>query len=434
MKRCITLLSILLAAFTVRAQEPGAPSISAYPSIQATIDANPGRMIFVPPGDYPLTKAIEIRHSGGGLYGFGTLVQGNAKAAIIEARGAENVRLRDLTLTRAEGGTDTRESAVRADECPGLSIEGLRIRDNRSPAPAIALDRCDRSEVVHCRIENYMTLSVDDRVDSPHYGYAFNCIDGTGIAVRRSRDVLLQGNRIVEHELRPTREMKERHDLGKFVRRAAEKGSLVSERTWNDGYVNNWHQGSGLVVTSPEETAHIRIVGNIIENGAQGIDIHADFVTVTGNQVINCFMGMKAMHGSRHVLIANNQFSRNDLWSIGLMPGASSHAANVDAGHIVANNIITDFGRGDSAWIWGAGGYTTAPLLFDRGQAPDDPPLRDVIVTGNLVYDSGSEVQPRGYAYAVRIIDGSNGPRELHFHGNSFQPGQEGISNQKLEP
>jgi len=437
------------------AQEAAGPNVLAYSSIQAAIDENPGKMIFVPPGDYLLTNAVVIRHSGSGLYGFGRLIQANTNAPIIEVREASDVRLRDLTLTRTSGALDSPNSAVRADNCLRLRLEGLRVRNNRSPSAAVALDTCDESEVVRCHIENYMTLSVDDRVASPHYGYAFNCIDGTGIAVQRSREVLLQGNRVIERELRPTRELKERHRLGQFIRRAPKKGTLLNQKTWDAGYVNNWHQGSGIVVSSPERTAHVRIIDNHVENGAQGIDIHADFVTVTGNQVINCFMGLKAMHGSRHVLIANNQFVRNDLWSIGLMPGASSHAAlpasdstparsaNVDAGHIVANNIITDFGYGDSGWIWGTGNYTTAPIFFDKGQEPDDPPLRDVVVTGNLVYDSGREgvltnglwqTQLPRYRYAVHIDARTNGPQGLRFHGNLFQPGTEGISNQKLDP
>jgi phosphomethylpyrimidine synthase len=53
-------------------------------------------------------------------------------------------------------------------------------------------------------------------------------------------------------------------------------------------------------------------------------------------------MGMKAMHGSRNVIISGNQFVRNSLWSIGLMPGVAAHSAedgkpeNADGGSIIA--------------------------------------------------------------------------------------------------
>ena len=36
-------------------------SVADYPSIQAALDANPGRMISVPAGDYPITEKIRLR-------------------------------------------------------------------------------------------------------------------------------------------------------------------------------------------------------------------------------------------------------------------------------------------------------------------------------------------------------------------------------------
>jgi hypothetical protein len=306
------------------------------------------------------------------------------------------------------------------------------------------LEECHNSEIVRCRVEDYMTIAVDDRTSSPNYGYAFNCIDGTGIAATNCRGLLLQANRVIERQMRPTRELMERHQLGQFVKRAATKGVLVNESTWNAGYVNNWHQGSALVVTSPEKSDCIRILGNHVENAGQGIDIHADHVIVTGNLVINAFVGMKAMHGSRNVLIANNQFIRSDLWAIGLMPGAAAHGvlagsnSNSDGGSIIANNIISDFGHGDSAWSWVE--HTRAPIRLDHGQEPDDPPLHDVLVTGNVIYDSDRSPESGeilagkrpGYNYAVFLSDAPTGPRRVRFSNNLLPAGTEGIANVPL--
>jgi hypothetical protein len=265
------------------------PSVATYPSIQAALDANPGQAVWVPAGDYPLSEAIVIRHSGSGLWGPGRLIQSNAGAALIVVRGAQNVRLRDLTLTRSPERLESSASAITAVDCDGLSLENLRVLDNRSAAAGIRLDRCRHCEVVRCLLRNYMTVSIDDRTANPHYGYAFCCIDGTAIAVFSCKDVLLQGNRILEENLRPTRETKDRHQLGRFSKRASTKGSLISQETWEAGYVNNWHQGSAILVTGPEETAYVRLLDNHIENAAQGIDIHADHVTVSGNFVVNSF-------------------------------------------------------------------------------------------------------------------------------------------------
>ncbi len=85
-----------------------------------------------------------------------------------------------------------------------------------------------------------------------------------------------------------------------------------------------------------------------------------------------------------------------------MMPGASSlparaaqgdqpaRAANVDGGSIVANNIITDFGLGQTRWIWGEENNGRS-IRFDHGQVPENPPLTDVIIQGNLVYDIGRD-------------------------------------------
>ncbi|MDB5387496.1 MAG: hypothetical protein JWM11_3142 [Planctomycetaceae bacterium] len=133
------------------------------------------------------------------------------------------------------------------------------------------------------------------------------------------------------------------------------------------------------------------------------------------------------MHGSRNVQITGNQFVKNSLWAIGLMPGVASHKKNTDGGSIVANNIISDFGHGDANWIWGNEQFS---IRFDHGQEPDDPPLTDVIIQGNLLHNVGA---PR-YRYTVRFEGEPNALRGLHFFGNILSPGSSGVSNVELKP
>ena len=201
----------------------------------------------------------------------------------------------------------------------------------------------------------------------------------------------------------------------------------MSQQAWDANYTDNWQQGSGLIVTAPEVSDLTRILGNHIENAAQGIDLHSDHVIVSNNIIVNSFMGMKAMHGSRNLIITGNQFVKNCLWAIGLMPGAAAHAENFDGGSIIANNIISDFGYGAAHWIWGD---ERSPFKFDTGQQPDDPPLTDVVVQGNIVHSIG---KPR-YKYAVIIGGGPNTPRGMHFSNNLLHPGTQGISNTELPP
>ena len=424
----------------------GEVSVVDYPSIQAAIDANPGKMIYVPSGKYVIEKRIVLNKPDCGLFGPGTILQNNPKEPILEIEHAQNVVVRDLTLTRTDENKDCTNAGILAADCEDLCIDNVRVLDNRSQSAAITLRDSRHCRISHCLVRNYMRIAIDDRTASPHYGYAFHCIDGTGIAVFTCTGTILQSNRVIEKELLPTLEIKEKYRLGSFTQKNAQKGSIISQETWDGEYVNNWHQGSAIIVTSPKSSDCTQIVGNMIENAAQGIDIHSDHVIVSQNIVNNAFMGMKAMHGSRNVLIIGNQFIKNDLWSIGLMPGAASHAAgfeengqinetaNCDGGSIIANNIISDFGYGHAHWIWGDNG---SPLKFDNGQLPHNPPLANVVVSNNVVYDLGrepgnSEGTPR-YQYAVIIAGGTGEPQNLRFSNNIFPPGQSGICNAKIE-
>ncbi|MGV3662501.1 MAG: right-handed parallel beta-helix repeat-containing protein [Prosthecobacter sp.] len=402
-------------------------SVSAYPSIQAALDANPNRMIFVPAGDYTITEKIRIKGDRAGLFGPGRIIQQNAEQPIIVVEDATSAEVRDLTLTRPEGKMESRQEGIVAIKCRDLVIENVRVLDNRSPAGAITLRDSKNCRISHCLVRNYMRVSIDDRTQSKDWGYAFNCTDGTGISVSYSTGSLIEGNRVIEDNFVPTEEVKKKYKLGDYVKKNPVKGEIMSQQAWDSNYTDAWQQGSGIVVNAPTTTDLTRLIGNHVENAAQGLDIHSDHIIVANNIVSNAFIGMKAMHGSRNVLITGNQFTRNSLWAIGLMPGAGATAENFDGGSIISNNIISDFGHGDAHWIWGE---ERSPFKFDTGQQPDDPPLTDVIVQGNMVHSIG---KPR-YKFAVIIAGGPNTPRGMHFSNNLLHAGTQGVANVELKP
>jgi nitrous oxidase accessory protein NosD len=387
-------------------------SVTDHASIQAALDANPNRMLFVPAGDYLIQEKIRIRGERSGLFGPGRIIQQSADQPIIEIENAISAEIRDLTLTRPEGKRETQNEGILAIQCRDLVIDNVRVIDNQTRSGAITVRECQNSRISRCLVRNYMRVTIDDRTRSLEWGYAFNCTDGAGISISYSTGTLIEGNRIIEERLIPTPEIKAQYKLGDWVKKNPVKGTFLSQQTWDAGYTDNWQQGSGLVVTAPSVSDLTRILGNHIENAAQGIDLHCDHVIVSNNIIANSFMGMKAMHGSRNVLITGNQFHRNCLWAIGLMPGAGANAENADGGSIIANNVISDFGHGAN------------------GQQDDDPPLTDVIVTGNLLQSIG---QPR-YKYAVIIAGGPTGPQGMHFSNNLLHPGTEGVSNAPLPP
>ena len=417
----------LLALFLIVNASAAELSVTAYPSIQAALDANPNRMLFVPAGDYVITDKIRIRGERSGLFGPGRIIQQNAEQPVIVVEDAKDTEIRDLTLTRPEGKMETRQEGIVAIKCRDLVIENVRVIDNRSPAGAITVRESQNCRISHCLVRNYMRLSVDDRTANKDLGYAFNCTDGTGISVSYSTGTLIEGNRVIEDNMVPTPELKAKHKLGDWIKKNAEKGSIVNQATWDLNYTDAWQQGSGIIVTAPMVSDLTRILGNHIENAAQGIDLHSDHVIVSNNIIVNSFMGMKAMHGSRNVIITGNQFTKNSLWAIGLVPGAAANAENTDGGSIIANNIISDFGHGDAHWIWGD---ERSPFKFDTGQQPDDPPLADVMITGNVVHSIG---KPR-YKYAVIIGGGPNTPRGMHFSNNLLPAGTQGVGNVELKP
>jgi hypothetical protein len=422
----LALWAILFAGPAAAQAGPGL-SVADYDSIQAALDANPNRMLFVPAGDYELSEKVRIRGERAGLFGPGRLIQTNPNHPHLEIENAAAAEIRDLTLIRPEGKMETDKEAIIAIKCRDLVIDNVRVVDNRSRAGTITVRESRDTRISRCLVRNYMRVTIDDRTKSEDWGYAFNCTDGTGISVSYSTGTLIEGNRIIEENLVPTPEIKAEHRLGDFVKKNPVKGKIMSQTAWDAGYTDNWQQGSGIIVTAPMVSDLTRIIGNHIENAAQGIDLHCDHVIVANNIVSNSFMGMKAMHGSRNVLIIGNQFSRNCLWAIGLMPGAAAKPENPDGGSIIANNIISDFGHGDAHWIWG---NDRSPLKFDNGQEADDPPLSDVVIQGNVVQTTD---EPR-YRYAVIIAGGSNTPRKMHFSNNLFQPGRDGISNSELLP
>ena len=451
------LLPFVLFVFWIANFESLGADVSSanYPSIQNAIDVNPGKEILVPGGDHVIDKSLRIDRSGTSLVGSGRIVMTDPGKHILEIEHANNVRIEGLTFTRPAGKMDTERQGIVISDGRNIVLERVKVIDNRTRSSSISLSEVHNCRILNCDVVNYMTITVDDRTQNAELlGYAFRCIDGSGIALNGCSESLIQGNRIVEEHLRPTPELKAEHRLGSFVKKNPTRGALISQAVWDAEYVDNWHQGSALIVTGPTSSRFTRIIANQIENAAQGIDLHCDHAIVSNNVVHNCFVGMKAMHGSRNILITSNHFSRSVLWAIGLMSGAGASpaapadanrpavAANVDGGSLIANNVISQFGYGDSYWMWTHANRTV--IRFDRGQEPNDPPLRDVLITGNVIsnpdrdelpeFAAGSAESPR-YNYAVRIERGTeNSPKGLHFSSNLFPAGIDGVSNVELSP
>jgi len=417
--------------------------------IRAFIAERAGSVITVPDGLHRIDSPIYITTDNTVLHGHATIVQTNPDADIIRVENAKGVRIKGLTLTREEGKQDSTGSAVRAEGCTRLELSNLHIRDNWSQQGTIYLIKCESSVVRDCEILNYKRIGVDDRTASEMYGYAFRAIDGTGIQVNETRGLQVVNNRVLEERLYPTKETKEKYQLGSFCegKNPTKKGKLAPPGE----YANNWHQGSAITVSSPETTSHVLINGNLIRNAAQGIDMHLDNTTCSNNIIDHAFIGIKCMHGARNVIIANNTVSHMDLWGLVMMPGTLAHpaeaangdkparGANYTRGNIIANNIFSDFGLGYERYNWE--GQRSGVITLDSGQLAENPVMTDVIVEGNVVYDSAADgelvdgqpqtIAPR-YEWAVFIAQNPS-PQGLVFRNNIFHPGKSGVANVQIE-
>jgi hypothetical protein len=452
----------LLIATTAATSVAESASASDYASIQEALDRNPGRMVFLPVGDYTISAPVRITSAHSGLWGPGRIVQTNPAAEIVEAVGAAGLELRNITLTRADGHQETTRAGLSISKCPDAVVADVQVLENWGNSGAFVVADSARVVIRGCVIRNYSRISIDDRTKTSFLGYAFNCIDGTGLVLRNVTAAMVTGNRVIEQRMRPTPELKAKYALGHYVKKNAVRGWHVSQQEWDANYRSGWHQGAAMSVNSGESSDYVQIRENYIENAAQGFDIHADHVILANNLVNDAFVGMKAVHGSRNTLIIGNQFSKNSLWSIGLMPGTATHeagaptelsggrksgtGANLDGYSIIASNIISDFGFGTAHWNWDVEDEDRlAPLrLGSPGFAAEGhPPLRDVVVQDNMIYDTGRDqiivdgkprLEPPRYKYAVKIATGQDRPPGLLISHNVFHPGTVGVTDTPFTP
>jgi hypothetical protein len=333
-------------------------------SIQDEIDRNPGRTIVIPPGDYEINAALVIRSNGTVFCGTGRIIQTNADVPIIQIAKLSDVTIRDVTLMRRESVAETNYQGVNVASCDRLTLQSLKILNNRTKSSAIRLETCRNCRIQDCYILNYKRVTIEDRSKDPRNGYAFRCVDGTGIHVTKSVGTMILNNQIIERNLLPTKEIMQQFHLGELVEgeRPTKFGIFGKSFEKNHG-TKTWHQGAAIAVTKADESSFTRISGNYLENSAQGIDNQGDNYFCTEN-IVNCgMMGMKALHGSCNGIVAGNIFSHVDNWGIMLGSGAASYAAAPPHDQraksatttATSSSAITLLATSDADWNFGTG-------------------------------------------------------------------------------
>jgi hypothetical protein len=214
---------------------------AAYDTLQAAIDANPGKMVFLPDGDHLISEKLRINKDNSGLYGYGRVVQTNPAQPVLEIEHASGIRIHDVTFTRAEGQESAIESGLVLRDVRNVQLRGVRVIDCRSRSAAIDLYDGEDCIIENSEILNYKCITIDDRTDDPeHWGYAFHALDGTGIVVKKASGTIIRDNRIVEKNLMPTRALKAQYQLGVLTegKHAGARGKF-SEAAYRNNYVNS---------------------------------------------------------------------------------------------------------------------------------------------------------------------------------------------------
>ena len=427
-------------------------------ALQKALDSGKGR-VFLPHGKYLISETLRIP-SNSGFYGMGTIIQNDESKNIILVANASNVAIEGIKLTRAEGKMYTSKHGITVQNSDFVTIKNVHIENNRSDMSSIRINDSNHAVIENCTIINYKRIAIDDRTENDLFGYAFHCIDGTGIIIRRCVGTVIRNNRIIEKNLIPNKENQEKYNLGTLTegRKPSKPGKIaIQQNTFERNYVDNWHQGSAVLI-SGTTTDFTILNGNYIESCAQGFDLHSDYVIVTDNIINHAMIGIKLTHGTKHLIISNNLLTNIDLWAMYLGPGALSReaaegkegkppvAANLDQGIIIANNIISDFGFGHEYWNWGGrfeDGEGSYAIVLNDGQLEENPPLTDVLISNNIIYDTGRDkviidgqlkkVPPR-YKYAVYFGQRDNKPQNVLFNNNMFHPGAAGVSNMPIQP
>jgi hypothetical protein len=138
----LMVMSFALPTEVAWGQQPSlslSPSATSYDSIQAALDANPDQMVYVPAGDFLISEKIRIRGKRSGLFGPGKIIQQNPGQPIIEIEDASDAEIRDVTLTRPEGKTETQNEGILAIRCNDPVIENIRILNNQTRTAVMAM-------------------------------------------------------------------------------------------------------------------------------------------------------------------------------------------------------------------------------------------------------------------------------------------------------
>jgi hypothetical protein len=210
---------------------------------------------------------------------------------------------------------------VKNSRIVGLDIMGFAL------GPIVAIDSVDNVSIRGCYIHDSQATYVNSYAKFPQLSGIVvddSKLSNSGQAVGSTR-VTIANNRISRLRFGSSLYNLQR---GQFAGMSGT--SLVGYQT--DG-ITVVPGGSGTV-----------IVGNVIENAGEGIDIMAQDAVIRANKIRDIFdWGVKFVHGAKNGLVEDNDIGAAGTGSI-VVSGTTEASYGHTFGHLIRNNRITQVG------------------------------------------------------------------------------------------
>jgi hypothetical protein len=334
----------------------------------------------------PMLKATSVENVvvQGGTWVF-TQNASTAVGAIIQFNNVTNGRIEKLTGYSAGSGI-YRDfiAAIWIDFSTDVTVESCKIGPFLN-CTGISAFKSSKVHFLNCSstVSGNSTYVMDD---SP-YGSIVGCFasnsPGSHIEVS-SPECLIQGNFVdcINDVVAPF------SAFGINVGHPTDASGNYSGSTTKviGNTVYNVKSHNGILVQQTPPTTHVIVSGNTVNGivtgttSANGIQINAENVNVTGNQVKGCQIGINVLHTGS--IVVGNDVSGNVSQGIRL-----EFALNVVNGNRVYDN--------------GSGGVNPYGIHL-TSSVPSR--VKNNLIVGNVCYDSGSNIQRIGIELSTNIV------------------------------
>ena len=281
-------------------------------------------------GTYNLGAALKLP-SDSSLTGQGiniTFLQLTVDKVAIRVLGNSRVRMSGFNVNRPFDASAQEAIFVRADNGnypTYIEVDHVRVTNNRSRAPAIALHDVTNGSITDSDVYDSQRLMTNEPYPStpdPYPGQTFSFVFGNGVQVISGSNIYLASNTIVE-----TRDMRD-----------------TSHVPPNGAY----YQASGIVVSA---SRNVVVRANYVERTGTNLDTSgSQDLYLDGNALFDCHdVCIKLVNGSSRITLHANMIWRAGLAGVWLATGNTGLSATYNN---LDDNDFHEIGQGYGQGFW----------------------------------------------------------------------------------